>query len=378
MKSSKLKKVFPVAWLFYLLIVFEILYMISPFALYYYSSYGPSLNFLNGSQYTAWLTQFFLPHYSESSSTLLNSMAPIGSLLFIGGLLFFLIGAGQIYYAKFTRKGTVSGGLYRIIRHPQYTALAITGLGMVLFWPRFIVLVMYVLMLIVYFFLARKEEKECLEKYGESYAVFMERTSMFFPVKLPVIAGKIILPEERLKRSLAVIMICVFLLITAVTTGIGLRNYSIGSISIHYGENFTAVSVLNLERDHIKSVYDLAASSGELKNLLTRSKIDENDRLISYIIPLDWVIPDLPVDPKEISIRGHYEPEINDPKKFKIMFAKARLHDPKKVHGIDILKEAFGLTPIAVVELDTRTGRILRVRNAPDHVLWGDIPTPMF
>jgi len=31
---------FPVAWLFYLVIGFEILYMISPFALYYYATYG--------------------------------------------------------------------------------------------------------------------------------------------------------------------------------------------------------------------------------------------------------------------------------------------------------------------------------------------------
>ncbi len=40
-KTSK-----PAARIFYLVIVFEIIYMVSPFRIYYYSTYGPSLNFL--------------------------------------------------------------------------------------------------------------------------------------------------------------------------------------------------------------------------------------------------------------------------------------------------------------------------------------------
>lgn len=41
-------------------IVFEILFMISPFALYYYAAYGPSLNVLHRSKWTSWLTDFLL------------------------------------------------------------------------------------------------------------------------------------------------------------------------------------------------------------------------------------------------------------------------------------------------------------------------------
>ena len=46
------------AWavvLFYVLIGFEIIYMISPFGLYYYSVYGQGLDFLNEHAATAWL-----------------------------------------------------------------------------------------------------------------------------------------------------------------------------------------------------------------------------------------------------------------------------------------------------------------------------------
>ena len=50
------------AWGFYLIIVLEFLYMISPLALYFYSAYGPALNLLHRSPSTAWLTAFFLQH----------------------------------------------------------------------------------------------------------------------------------------------------------------------------------------------------------------------------------------------------------------------------------------------------------------------------
>ncbi|MFQ5771147.1 MAG: methyltransferase family protein [bacterium] len=176
--SNKIKKAFvPAAWLFYLIIGIEIIYMISPFAIYYYSTYGPSLNFLHTLPQTAWLSGFFLPHYVNTSSFLLNSYQIVGWILVLVGFLFFLIGAGQIYYCKFTKKGAVTGGIYKFIRHPQYVAFAVMGFGLLLAWPRFTVLIMYVTMLFVYFFLAKKEEKECEEKFGESYKTHQARIS---------------------------------------------------------------------------------------------------------------------------------------------------------------------------------------------------------
>ena len=58
--SKNTKKPYLAAWIFYLIIAFEIVYMISPFAIYYYSVYGPSLNVFHSNPYTAWLSGFFL------------------------------------------------------------------------------------------------------------------------------------------------------------------------------------------------------------------------------------------------------------------------------------------------------------------------------
>jgi hypothetical protein len=75
------------AWLFYAILVLEILFMISPAALYFYSVYGPALNFLDRSPSTAWLTQFFLPHISVTKIPLLNALSGAGWLLVLLGLL---------------------------------------------------------------------------------------------------------------------------------------------------------------------------------------------------------------------------------------------------------------------------------------------------
>jgi len=66
----------------------------------------------------------------------------------------FCVGAAQVYYNKLARRGAVLGGVYNLVRHPQYTCLAASGLGMLLLWPRYIVLVTFVAMLFAYSFLA--------------------------------------------------------------------------------------------------------------------------------------------------------------------------------------------------------------------------------
>jgi protein-S-isoprenylcysteine O-methyltransferase Ste14 len=46
-------------------------------------------------------------------------------------------------------------------------------------------LVMYPILLILYYKLARREEKHVLEEYGDAYLKYKENTPMFFPIKLP-------------------------------------------------------------------------------------------------------------------------------------------------------------------------------------------------
>ena len=89
---------------FYLLIALEFIYMASPFAMYIYAAYLPGLESLRKIPELAWLTDFFLPHFAATSSTLINLSAPVGAALTAVGLLGFVWGAVQIYSRKLRKK----------------------------------------------------------------------------------------------------------------------------------------------------------------------------------------------------------------------------------------------------------------------------------
>ena len=210
-QKKSVKRTFWTVAVFYLLTAFELVYMASPFAIYFYSVYGPGLNFISENQVLAWLSSFFMPHIVvETSSVLLNLHNVIGAVLAAAGFLTFCVGAGQVYYHKLARKGAVTGGIYNFIRHPQYVSLSICSFGLLLLWPRYIVLLTFVAMLFAYYFLAKAEESECEEKFGQSYIDYKNKTNMFLPFKVPLADKLPGLPKARLKRYPAILGLYVF------------------------------------------------------------------------------------------------------------------------------------------------------------------------
>ncbi len=374
--SDKLKKIFtPTAWLFYLIIGIEILYMISPFAIYYYSTYGPSLNFLHKSPATAWLTTFFLPHYVETSSVILNAAHATGEVLMFVGFAFFVIGAGQIYFYKFTKRGAVTGGIYRVIRHPQYVALAIMGLGLLLVWPRFTVLIMYMSMLFVYYWLARKEEKECEEKFGESYLAYKAATSMFIPGKLSFKFPTI--PEAGVKRFAFGSALYLLVLGVSVGAGFGLRAYSVSMLAVHYSENSATISADFLSENEIASIEQIALADTEVQKQMHAAN-GGAITCLNYLVPLAWYLPDLPLEKIPEGFHGHHQPENYDRNLYKVLITKAKLTTDSLVNGADIIKKTFGRVPLLVAKVDRAKGEVTGIETPPPHVRWGDIPTPLF
>jgi protein-S-isoprenylcysteine O-methyltransferase Ste14 len=153
----------------YFIIAFEVLIMISPFAGFFYSIFNPVLLKLAAQPSTRWLSAFYLPHMVLPQDWFLQFIRVMGSVLFVLGMAVFFVCAGQIYSAKFTKKGAVLGGLYAYIRHPQYLALGLAGLGLSILWPRFLTVVLWLLMTIIYYFLAKDEERRMLNAHGETY-----------------------------------------------------------------------------------------------------------------------------------------------------------------------------------------------------------------
>ena len=355
----------PALWMFYLVIVFEILFMISPFALHFYSVYGPTLNVLHRSPSTSWLTQFFLPNVSETSSPLLNSLPGVGGVLMAAG-------AVPIYWAKLRRRGAVTGGLYGIVRHPQYVGLAVVGLGTILVWPRFMALITYVTMLFLYAVLARWEEERCLARFGESYRAYHAKPGMFLPQSLSTSLPRI-LPTSASKRAISEVGIYTAVMAVTVMLGFLLLDYSLSRVLALYTEDTVVLSTARLTDQELKAAYRVAITDAGVRETPGAAG---PAKFVVHVVPLAWHLPDLPIEVLHKS-GGHHVPEDFDGRHYKLLFAKARTHRADAT-GRDIVKTAYGRDPIVLVKVDVSAAKVTGVDVPPRHVYWGDISTPMF
>lgn len=369
------KKMFIPLVILYFMIGFEILYMISPFAFYYYSVYGEGLNFLSEIPAVAWLTRFLLPHYSETTSAFLNILGPVGWMLSIIGMLSFFVGAGQIYYNKFTRKGAVTGGIYRFIRHPQYVSLGIWGLGLLLVWPRWIVLISFITMVFVYYFLAKAEEQRCEREYGHSYLEYKQRTGMFLPFAIPKIEKfSAVLPKGGM-RPILVVLLYVISLLAANGLAAVLRNYSVEKLSVYYAGNAANISVINMEEARLKEILSIASKSATIQ---TRFASLGNAKLINYVMPTMWYLGDIPMN-MEGHNGGHITPKDHDPDRFRIVYTQAVINDGSAVSGKTLILNAANRIPLFQVEVDLKGQSVLRIVEIPKEAMrWTGFPTPIF
>ena len=154
-----------------LFVILEPIWMLLPFAGFLYGSVL-HIQTLNQNPRTAWLTHFVFPVLTGGW---------LGPALVVVGFAIFLVGAGQIYWAKFRRSGLVTRGLYRFVRHPQYIALTLFGVGILLTWGRTITFLAFFAMMFLYYYLAKSEERACIRLFGEAYERYRERTSFIFP-----------------------------------------------------------------------------------------------------------------------------------------------------------------------------------------------------
>ena len=109
----------------------------------------------------------------------------IGSVLALIGIVLVILGWKDVYkhyWSKQEGQGKlVTGGVYRFIRHLQYTGFMLITLGMLLDWATLIMLIMWPIMAVLYYRLAKREEREMEAEFGEDYRNYMSKTQMFIP-----------------------------------------------------------------------------------------------------------------------------------------------------------------------------------------------------
>jgi protein-S-isoprenylcysteine O-methyltransferase Ste14 len=169
-----------------------------------------------------WLTYIF----RVEDNIFLPSLFGWGILdvsLLVAGLMIF--NAAFITWLKNLKRGLITHGIYRVVRHPQYLGMIILALGISIRSLRPASFIAWLTLLFGYLILASLEERTLLKTYSEEYGRYCEKVPFIIPflrLKVP----RWLSPESPY-RYLLFIMLCLvsimFLLISARNMVIALR-----------------------------------------------------------------------------------------------------------------------------------------------------------
>jgi len=200
-------------------------------------------------------------------------------------LLFFALAAIPLYYGRFTGKGVVARSFYGKIRHPQYLFLAISGFGLMLYWPRFIILIMYITMLFVYYALARNEEWRMQQEQPEAYERYMATTPMFLPGEPGGRLYRLFFGRIRAKWLGIVAVYCLTMTL-AVLLAFALRSYTVRTLPmVKAADSRLVVSVFPRPAQEILAVYQAAFGSAQVRDALQGEEAN-----VVYLLPGDFFL----------------------------------------------------------------------------------------
>lgn len=391
------------ATLAYFLIALEVLFMITPFALYFYGVYGPLLEFLSSHILTAWTAEFFLPQMIFVSDPLLIGISYLQAT-FVIGLVLFAIAAIPLYYGRLSGKGVVSFGPYARIRHPQYLSLAISGFGLMLYWPRFIVLIFYVNMLFVYYLLARNEEWRMQREQPGQYEEYMARTWMFFPGEPGGWLYRRLFGKTR-SRILGLTTAYVVILALAFGSAFALRTYTLERLPRAQASGITLVSVYPRPAEQLASLFAAARQSAEVEAFLSLQPMS-----LVYLMPGDYFLTGLILQegPRYSEAMLKRYPHLSDPaaqrhsgglvkffrlgyKFFRTIGTTRQVYDYDRLVFVDerdldgaslpagqVLAVGARRLPALVVDLDAETREVIAVMPVSGNNAWGRLPMPNF
>jgi protein-S-isoprenylcysteine O-methyltransferase Ste14 len=404
----------------FFIMAFEVMIMISPFAFFFYSVFNPIFSWLDQYAATRWLTSFFLPHMILPPTLPLKAIRIAGSVLFVVGFLGFLMCAVQVYLGKIFKWGIAARGVYSCIRHPQYLFLGIWGAGLVILWPRFIVLATLSLMFILYYFLAKDEERRMLDQYGDSYRQYMANTGMFLP---SAIAGRFRFVTQWIPNpGLKAVVVPVAIIVIVMGAGFLCRELTMHSLPFAIKGNLTLLPILPEDGKYSNNVLD-----GIVRNSVAHKVafIKQGKSYLGYVMPPDYVMQGMiadtgsrfhlfkqhhtvamitdwvlhpfehlrrppsahlakmhHVDPN-LARRHHCPLGIDDPNLNcdacpyrRVIMVEVTNDRGGPVEGSDMLAFNATRTPVGFVDINTQTGEIINAKQVEKSTAWKDVPTP--
>ena len=110
----------------------------------------------------------------------------IGLPIYLLGLIPYIIAIVNVGTTPLDKPFTK--GMYRYSRHPMYVTAFIFFLGVSIATASWVFLLFTILLIAASFYFAPLEEQSCLEKYGDAYREYMNRTPRY--IGIPKSEGK--------------------------------------------------------------------------------------------------------------------------------------------------------------------------------------------
>ncbi|MGO9019634.1 MAG: methyltransferase family protein [Syntrophobacteraceae bacterium] len=398
----------------FFIMAFEVMIMISPFAFFFYSVFNPFLHWLDDFTATRWLTAFFLPHMILPPTLFLKTIRIVGSILFVVGCVTFTICALQVYLGKIFKWGIAQKGLYTYVRHPQYLALGLWGIGMAILWARFLVLASLSFMFVLYYFLAKDEERRMLSLYGGGYRKYMDNTGMFVPKPIETFLA---FPFRSIHDAMRYAAVSLSIVAIVIGSGFLLRSITLQSLNLSTAGNITVVPILPEDAEKGKSVVEkigahqldfIDSEKDYLACLMpgdyimqgmiadTGAEFHLHHRHNTFALITDWVVHPFEhlrrspatqmakmhgVDPAiarmhhcPIAVEHNLSCE-NCPYR-RIIFIEIDHAGKNHVSGEGLFSFESTRIPVAFIDIDTSTGQIVSNQRVGKATAWKDVPTP--
>jgi len=103
------------------------------------------------------------------------------SFALIGGGFILISAAWRVLYAGQAAGKLATTGAYAYVRHPQYVGFILVMLGFLFQWPTLLTLAMFPVLVWMYVRLARAEEREAYQQFGEEYVKYAKKVPGFLP-----------------------------------------------------------------------------------------------------------------------------------------------------------------------------------------------------
>jgi len=132
----------------------------------------PALNPFSHASGHLWVTLL------GGGAAMMTAIHIVSNALMFGGLLIITCGWSRIHRAQ---GALVTTGLYRWVRHPQYSGLFLITIGLLIQWPTIVTLLTWPILLFMYGRLARREEADVEAHFGDAYRAYRDQVPRFIP-----------------------------------------------------------------------------------------------------------------------------------------------------------------------------------------------------